>query len=72
MRALDYFQESKASKDNRCAEAIEIIWKKQKPDGFWLLQARHSGRTFFELEEVGKPSRWNTLRALRILRWREG
>lgn len=41
------------------------------PDGRWRLQNRHAGRTFFELETVGQPSRWNTLRALRVLAWYE-
>lgn len=35
------------------------------------LQNKHPGRTFFELETVGQPSRWNTLRALRLLKWSE-
>jgi hypothetical protein len=69
MRVLDYFQERSIPPDPRMSDAIELIKKKRRPDGTWLLQNRHPGRTFFELEEVGQPSRWNTLRALRILRW---
>ena len=42
---------------------------RQNPDGTWDLQNRHPGKTFFEMEAVGKPSRWNTLRALRVLKW---
>jgi len=45
---------------------------RRQDDGRWLLQNRYPGRTFFELENVGGPSRWNTLRALRVLRWWEG
>ncbi len=30
---------------------------------------RYPGKTWFELEHVGEPSRWNTLRALRVLQW---
>ena len=69
MRALDYFQECHAPRDARCTDAIELLKSKQKKDGFWRLQNRHSGKTFFELEQPGKPGRWNTLRALRILQW---
>jgi len=69
MRALDYFQECGADTDERIEDAIEIIKKKRTNDGKWKLQNRHPGKTYFEMEEVGKPSRWNTLRARRILKW---
>jgi hypothetical protein len=68
MRALDYFQASGAPYDKRMNDALQIIVKKQTADGRWLLQQRYPGKTFFEMEKVGEPSRWNTLRALRILR----
>jgi hypothetical protein len=71
LRALDYFQEVGAHKDKRLEDAIQIIRKKQKKDGRWVLQNRYPGRTHFEMEKVGEPSRWNTLRALRILKWWE-
>lgn len=71
MRALDYFQACKLSRDPRLDEAIAIIKKKRSADGAWVLQSKHPGRTFFEIEKVGKPSCWNTLRALRILKWYE-
>lgn len=44
-----------------------VLIKKQRPDKMWPLQAKHSGQTHFDMETVGKPSRWNTLRALRVL-----
>jgi len=69
LRALDYFQECRAERDDRLLDAIEIVKKKRKNDGKWVLQNRHPGRTFFEMEKVGEPSRWNTLRALRVLKW---
>jgi hypothetical protein len=69
MRALDHFQARKAPLDPRLDDALTLLRKKRTRDGFWKLQNRHSGRTFFEMEAVGQPSRWNTLRALRILRW---
>jgi len=71
LRALDYFQETNSKKDERLSDAIKIVEKKRKKEGWWLLQNRHRGRTFFEMERVGEPSRWNTLRALRILNWWE-
>jgi hypothetical protein len=52
-------------------DAIEILRKKRKSDGRWILQQRYPGRTYLEMEPIGKPSRWNTLRALRILKWYE-
>ena len=72
MRVLDYFQERNIPPDPRMTNAIELLNKKRRPDGAWLLQNRHPGRVFFELEVVGQPSRWNTLRALRILQWYGG
>jgi hypothetical protein len=68
LRALDYFQLAGIDYDDRMDDAIEILLKKRRNDGTWPLQARHPGQTHFEMEETGKPSRWNTLRALRVLR----
>jgi hypothetical protein len=73
LRALDYFRRSGAKPDSRLAEAVEIVRSKRQPDGRWLLDRIHPGRVHFTLEgEVGEPSRWNTLRALRVLDWWEG
>jgi hypothetical protein len=70
LRALDYFRNSVAEPDPRMAEAVEIVRSKRQPDGRWLLDRIHSGRVYFDLEAgVGTPSRWNTLRALRVLQW---
>jgi hypothetical protein len=71
LRGLDYFQESQANRDPRLQDAIDLVYRRRKKDGCWTLQNRHSGRTYFEMEETGQPSRWNTLRALRVLRWWE-
>ena len=49
-----------------------IIKKTRRVDGRWPLQNRHAGKTYFEMEKPGRPSRWNTLRGLRILRWWAG
>jgi hypothetical protein len=72
LRALDYFQAVNAPRNRRLAEAIDVVRRNQLPDGRWPLQNCYKGKTFFELEPVGKPSRWNTLRALRVLKWWEG
>jgi hypothetical protein len=69
LRALDYFQSVNAPRDQRLAEAIEIVRKGQDADGRWPLQQSYKGKTYFELERLGAPSRWNTLRALRVLKW---
>ena len=71
LRALDYFRHSGAAPDARMSEAIEVVRSKRKPDGRWLLDRIHPGRVHFDLEAVGAPSRWNTLRGLRVLEWWE-
>lgn len=70
LRALDYFRHSGAVPDSRMAEAVEVVRSKRQQDGRWLLDRIYPGRVHFELETgVGSPSRWNTLRALRVLDW---
>jgi hypothetical protein len=72
LRALDYFQAVKAPGDGRLAEAIDIVRSAQDEEGRWPLQNCYRGKTYFELERLGAPSRWNTLRALRVLKWWDG
>ena len=73
LRALDYFRRSGADPDPRMAEAVAVVQSKRQPDGRWLLDRIHPGRVYFDLEgSVGTPSRWNTLRALRVLKWWDG
>ena len=69
LRALDYFQAVGAPRDPRLADAIDIIHGNRREDGRWTLQNLYKGKTYFELERLGAPSRWNTLRALRVLKW---
>jgi len=69
LRALDYFRDSGAERDPRLEEAIAMVRKREGPDGRWTLPRGYPGRIFFELEKACGPSRWNTLRALRVLRW---
>jgi hypothetical protein len=69
LRALDHFQAVKAPRDPRLTEAIDIVKLARRGDGRWWLQHSYKGKAYFELERLNAPSRWNTLRALRVLRW---
>lgn len=70
LRALDHFRRAGDAPDGRVAEAVQLVRDKQQPDGTWLLENTHSGETQFEFEDGdGRPSRWNTLRAVRVLAW---
>lgn len=66
LRTMDYFQYAEVEWDNRMTEAITYLNKKQNKDGTWNMQAAHAGQVHFIMEKAGKPSRWNTLRMLRI------
>jgi hypothetical protein len=68
LRGLDYFRDAGIAYDPRMQEALDVLVKKRRADGAWPLQARHPGQTHFDMETPGQPSRWNTLRALRVLR----
>lgn len=67
LRALDYFASAKVPYDSRMDDAIEVLLNKRRFDGNWPLQANHPGKSHFDMEQTGKPSRWNTLRVLRVL-----
>lgn len=71
LRGADYFRTARAERDDRCAEAIDLIRSKKQPSGMWKLENEHQGasRIAFEREAEGFPSRWVTLRALRVLKW---
>ena len=73
LRGLEYFRDVGDPPDPRIDEAIQLLRSKWQPDGTWLLENTHPGTVHFTLEVGdGRPSRWNTLRALRVLRWYEG
>lgn len=74
LRALDHFRTARPERDGRCAEAVELIRGKRLPNGLWKLENTHEGAVQFPLEEEheGFPSRWITLRAMRVLRWWDG
>jgi hypothetical protein len=69
LRALDYFQAVDAPRDARLSESIDIVRSRRRADGCWSLEHSFKGKTYFELERIGTPSRWITLRALRVLKW---
>jgi hypothetical protein len=70
LRALDHFRATGADPDPRLAEAVEHVRAKRRADGTWALDWTLPGRVWFELDDgPGEPSRWITLRALRVLAW---
>ncbi len=68
LRALDYFQYAGIDADERMNEAFDLLLKKRMKNGKWPLQAKHPGQTHLEMEKPGMASRWNTLRALRVIK----
>lgn len=72
LRALDYFRDAGALPDARIGDAVDVVRSRRQADGRWLLDAAHDEALALAIgESVGEPSRWNTLRALRVLRWCE-
>ena len=70
LRGLEYLRRAGATPDERVAEAIELVESKRDSDGRWPLENQHPGTMAVEVDEgEGRPSRWNTLRALRVLDW---
>jgi hypothetical protein len=70
LRALDYLRDAGLQPDTRISDAVHIVESHRQPDGRWLLDDAHDEALALPLgESVGEPSRWNTLRALRVLRW---
>ena len=72
LRGLDYLRAAGAAPDERVAEATGIVESKRDVAGQWPLENLHPGAVHFDTDEgEGRPSRWNTLRAMRVLRWYE-
>ena len=77
LRALDYFRASTlfdgGPSDSRLRDSIEFLRSRQMPDNTWAMDWRLPGRVWFEFDDgPGKPSKWLTLRALRVLKWWDG
>ena len=70
LRGLEYLRRAGVTPDERVAEAIALVESKRDGDGRWPLENPHAGTMAVELDAgEGRPSRWNTLRALRVLDW---
>jgi hypothetical protein len=71
LRGLDYLQGAGARRDSRLSGAIELVDESRRPDGRWPIGPSYSGEVHFKMESGRAGGRWNTLRALRVLRWWE-
>lgn len=70
LRGLDHLRDAGMAPDARIADAISVIEQRRHADGTWHLDRSHPDALAFRWPEaIGEPSRWNTLRALRVLRW---
>jgi hypothetical protein len=68
LRGLDYLRDAEVKPDERIVEAIGVVERNRDPDGRWPLQNVYAGEAHFQMEDgEGEPSRWNTLRAMRVL-----
>ncbi len=67
LRALIYFVDAGLLYDPRMEDALVVLLTKQRKDGTWPVQAKHPGQVHFDMEQTGTSSRFNTLRALRVL-----
>lgn len=68
LRALVYFSDAGVDYDERMDDALGVLVSKRRKNGTWPVQAKHAGKVHFDMEETGKDSRWNTFRALKVLR----
>lgn len=72
LRALDHLRAASVVPDERAAEATALVESKRDADGRWPLEHVHEDNVVIPMEELAMPSRWVTLRALRVLRWANG
>ncbi|NND01246.1 MAG: hypothetical protein HKN91_00525 [Acidimicrobiia bacterium] len=69
LRGLDHLREAGTKPDGRAADAIAGLLNLRRADGRWPKGGQYTGLTHFTMEPGRVPGRWNTLRALRVLRW---
>lgn len=69
LRGLDHLRESGRAPDSRAHDAVASIVSRRRSDGRWPKGGQYSGRTHFTMEPGRVAGRWNTMRALRVLRW---
>ncbi len=72
LRGLDYLRRAGVRPDERVKEAVKLVESKRDVDGRGRLEVVYPGRNLIEMEAMGQPSRWITLKALRVLEWYEG
>lgn len=72
LRGLDYLQSVGAPRDSRLSDANDLVHSRAMEDGRWKMSPLYRGPEHVSMERQGQPSRWNTLRALRVLRWWDG
>ena len=68
LRGLSVVTKLGHTRDERIDDALEILLGKQNQDGKWILESTPSGRMQTDLEQKGKPSKWITLNALRVMK----
>ncbi len=69
LRGLDHFRNVAAPWDDRLTDPLGVLADRRRADGTWPSQNKHAGKVWFDMKKTGRPSRWNTLRALRVRRW---
>ena len=70
LRGLDYLRSAGVQPDERLSEAVGVVEDRAHQNGLWPMNSLHPDRVSFDMEtEIGRASRWNTLRALRVLDW---
>ena len=70
LRGLEYLRSAWAIPEERVAEAVDLVASKRDGDGRWRLETQHPGEMPVKIDESeGRPSRWITLHALRVLNW---
>ncbi|MGD2061587.1 MAG: hypothetical protein PVF87_12010 [Acidimicrobiia bacterium] len=69
LRGLDWLRAAEAPRDERLQDPVDVVMGHRRKDGRWPIHANYSGEVWFRMESGRAPSRWNTLRALRVARW---
>ena len=69
LRGLAYLRDAGVEPDERMTEALDLLESKRDAEGRWAIEHTYPGEVHFEMEAEGQPSRWSTLRAMRVLRW---
>jgi hypothetical protein len=72
LRGLDYMRSTPQIADPRLDDPLALLKSRRKDNGRWITEKRIPGVTVFDMEKFGGESRWNTLRALRVLKARTG